>query len=81
MCRTRGALHRRVVQPPVASRGLLVAGQSRGHGEQLLDGDPGETRVGVLGKLSSQQLTDGLIQTLELSRDLLVSRSGTGLGS
>ena len=45
---------------------ILVAGQPGGHRQQLFNGDPGEAGVGVFGKLGGQQLTDSLVQALDL---------------
>jgi hypothetical protein len=50
----------------VATQGGVVTGQPAGHGQQLLEGDPGNSRVGVGGEVAGQQGTDGLVQALEL---------------
>ena len=50
----------------VAAQRFVVALQPGGHRQQLLNSDPGEAGIGVLGKLGGQQLTDSLIQALDL---------------
>jgi hypothetical protein len=53
-------------QALVAAGGRVVAGQPGGHGQQLPEGDRAHPRVGVLGQVGGQQLSDGLVQALEV---------------